>query len=243
MKNAFLFVLVAFLLSGYELHAQKFLPSMERFSGSKPGYLVLQTGERVDLTVRRLKRKKGGIRWIKGRTLEGDKFKYRATDLKELAMAPTNLSKFNATMEVTETALAATRTDLEGLNRGLVYHYPEYAKKNRKKMSMMQLLNPDFCGKVRVYDDAGAGETRGIAVQGMNVTGGIKKAYYVKHEGKLAHIKKGQYRKLFKQYFGDCPELLAAYPKPAWRDFAEHLHAYEQRCAAADKKAVSRLDD
>lgn len=230
MKKYYLLSLLIFLVFTEDSYAQKFLPPFYGFSSKKPGYILLNSGEQVDLNVRNVKRKKGGIVSIKGRKPGGkETFTYYAKDMKELALAPTTLDKIFTAIDATETALTLVKTDIQKVNRDLVYMYPEFAKKNKKKLVMMQLLNPDFCSRVRVYDDPGAKETRGLAVQGMRVTGGIKKSYYVKYNGKLSHIKKGNYRKLFKEYFGDCPDLGTRYTS-SWRDFPDHLYFYEQNC-------------
>lgn len=49
------------LLTNNLATAQQFLPPVERFSGSKPGYIILKTGERVEFILDDLDRKKGDL--------------------------------------------------------------------------------------------------------------------------------------------------------------------------------------
>ncbi|MCY7356919.1 MAG: hypothetical protein LH609_05515 [Rudanella sp.] len=64
------------------------MPPVERFSGSKPGYLILKTGERMEFTLDDLDRKKGLIYRVEGKTIPGKKFKYGADEIQELGLNP-----------------------------------------------------------------------------------------------------------------------------------------------------------
>ncbi|WP_373515321.1 hypothetical protein [Persicitalea sp.] len=240
MKNVFLVTLIFLLAIGDTAFGQKFLPTIKRFSGSKPGQITLVSGEKIDMTVKKIKRKKTFVYKIKGRrTDDNSQFKYKAEQIKEMSLAPANWGKLMTLLESDQSVLTKAKTDYGQINREFVNLYQERIKRGKKKPRMMQLLNPEFEGKVRVYDDSRATSTQGIAVQGVNLTGGIKKSYYVRYKGKFGKIKKSQYKKLFKEYFGNCPALVAKYELSSWRDFPDHLYYYEQNCLEKGKTGLT----
>ena len=51
--------------------------------------------------------------------------------------------------------------------------------KKKKKVLLMQLLNPHFGAKVKVYHDPFANSTASVGVGGFTVAGGDEKSYYV----------------------------------------------------------------
>jgi hypothetical protein len=236
MKNSSLVILLFLLAIGHTALGQKFLPTIKRFSGTKPGQITLVSGEKIDVTVKKIKRKKTFVYKIKGhRIADNSKFKYKAEQIKEMSLAPANWSKLITLLESDQSVLTKAKTDYSQINREFVNLYQERIKRGKKKPRMMQLLNPGSEGKVRVYDDSRATSTQGVAVQGVSLTGGIKKSYYVRYKGTFGKIKKSQYNKLFKEYFGNCPALLAQYKLSAWRDFPDHLYYYEQHCLEKNK--------
>ena len=94
----------------------------------------------------------------------------------------------------------------------------------------MQLLNPTFCQKIRIYHDPFAAETMGIGVAGIQVTGGIDKSYYIKQDGKVTRLYKKDYDDSFKTLFGSCSDLIQKYKNFNWRDLNEHVFFFETAC-------------
>jgi len=46
----------------------------------------------------------------------------------------------------------------------------------------------------------------------INVTGGMDKSYFfIKGDQKAVKVTKGDYKKDFKELYGDCPEMIAYY--------------------------------
>lgn len=93
----------------------------------------------------------------------------------------------------------------------------------------MQLLNPGFDTKLKVYDlpNAKSGETSigGIAVGGDKAT-----AYLVVKNGESLKITKKKYKKQdFKLLFSDCPKILEN-NEPNFKEFATHVFFYDQLC-------------
>lgn len=227
LKKAFYSLL--FTITIQQSFAQTFLPAIERFSSKKEGYLVTANGDTTKFLLDDLDRKKGLIVHVSGKDMNGKKFEYKAEQVKFLALAPADYAKLSAFSEGSGSVLRASKTDFKSINRDLVFFYQEYLE-DKKRTVLVQLLNPGFDNTIRVYNDPFAMETAGVAVAGMQMSGGMDKSYYVNYNGKTIKLFKKDYDKKFQAFFGNCPELKAKYKNEAWRDFAEHLFFYEQSC-------------
>ncbi|WP_375444909.1 hypothetical protein [uncultured Fibrella sp.] len=216
--------------------AQQFLPPIERFSGSKPGYLILKTGEQVDFTLDDLDRKKGLIIRVEGKSLDGKKFKYEADQIQELGLNPSDFAKFASFSESTRSIAKIQRNKVNETGRNLVLFYNERLD-DQKREALLQLVNPGFDSQMRVYDDPFAAETMGVGFGGMQLTGGMDKSFYVKTNGKVIRLKKKNYDELFRPLFDSCPAVMDKYGKSfAWRDFCYHVFMFDQECGSISVK-------
>jgi hypothetical protein len=104
--------------------------------------------------------------------------------------------------------------------------------KKKSRILLMQLINPSFVGKIRVYTDPFARETAGLGVAGIQVTGGDEKSYYIKKGDNGAfRLEKKDFKESFKMVFEGCPEVVKkGGKKPDWKLFAEYVSEYNQ-CA------------
>lgn len=218
------------LLTFQTVSAQQFLPPIERFSGSKPGYLVLKTGEKIEFKLDDLDRKKGLIIRIEGKTLDGKKFKYEADQIQELGLAPSDYAKLNSFTESTRSIARMQRNKIDETGRELVLFYNERLD-DQNREALLQLVNPGFDSQIRVYDDPFAMETLGVGFAGVQITGGMDMSYYVKTKGQFIRLKKKNYDELFRPLFDSCPAVMAKYGKKfAWRDFCYHVFMLDQEC-------------
>jgi hypothetical protein len=224
------FVILITLFCCYlEISAQQFLPPLERFSTKKESYLIKNDGSRIDFILDDLDRKKGLIVNVEGKTKEGKKFELKASEIKELAIAPSDFAKFAALNDATQSVVKTTKTKSEEFNRELVYFFQEYLE-DRKITALMQRLNPEFDSKIRVYHDPFATETAGVGIGGIQVTGGIDKSFYLKVNGKTKRYFKKNYDDDFKTLFGSCNTLKEKFKDVAWRDLPDHLFFFDQEC-------------
>jgi hypothetical protein len=233
MKTIFhkAFYSLLFVISVQQSFAQQFLPAIERFSGKKEGFLVTAKGDTTKFLLDDLDRKKGLIVNVAGKDMNGKKFEYKADQIKFLALAPADYAKFAAFSEGTGSVLRASKTDFKQINRDLIFFYQEYLE-DKKRTVLVQQVNPGFDNAIKVYSDPFAKQTSGVAVAGVQMTGGMDKSYYVNYNGKTYRLYKKDYDKKFKEFFGNCSDLKAKYKNGAWRDFAEHLYFFDQSCNA-----------
>ena len=224
------------ILAIQTMSAQQFLPAIERFSGSKPGYLILKTGEKIEFTLDDLDRKKGLIIRVEGKSLDGKKFKYEADQIQELGLNPSNYAQLSAFSESTRSIAKMQRNKVHETSRDLVLFYNERLD-DQNREALLQLINPGFDSQIRVYDDPFAAETLGVGFAGVQLTGGMDMSYYVKTSGKVIRLKKKNYDEMFRPLFDSCPAVMAKYGKKfAWRDFCYHVFMLDQECGGISIK-------
>lgn len=98
---------------------------------------------------------------------------------------------------------------------------------------MLQLMNPTFSKKIKVYNDPFAGETASVGIGGITVAGGLAKSYYIKKDGEdLARkIKKKEYKKDMSELFSECPAVIEKYGEtPQWSEFEQFIFDYSTTC-------------
>jgi len=236
MKNIKFLLFVIFVLGFFtNISAQKLLPSYGRFSKKKISHITLENGQEIVGHIRDIDRKKGLIEEIKIKDLDGKKHKYKAKDIKFMYLYPSGFDKFASKYSFLSDA---TKWDNDTYSKGLFgdgYAYFEksevYLKKNKKKkrVLLLQLLNPSFSSKIKIYQDPYARKTASFGVAGIKVAGGIDKSYYIKKGDDIAYrIKSKQYKKMFKELFKECPELIKNNPKPKWSHFEENVYEYSK---------------
>jgi hypothetical protein len=230
MKKS-IFLLFVALHVGVAASAQQFLPPIERFSSSKPGYLITKSGERIEFILNDLDRKRGLIIRVEGKTLDGKKFKYEADEVKELGLAPSDYAKMSSFSNSTRSIAKIQRNKVNESVRDLVIFYSEHLDDPSRDV-LVQLVNPGFDSQIRVYDDPFATETMGVGVMGVQLTGGMDKSFYVRtKQGKVIRLKKKNYDELFRPLFDSCPTVIEKYGKNfAWRDFCSHVFLFDQEC-------------
>ena len=215
---------LAFLLLPLIGSSQAFMPSTMDFANKKTAYLYLENGEKITCRIIGLKWKKGSIAGIKIEDLDGNKIKLAPEVISHFYAPPSGLSKLGNILDFMDDPNSWGDTDLDKtlLGEKLAYFEKTAVKVKKKEFTLcMQILNPTYCKKMRVYSDNRADE-------GML---GDPKSYFIKKEGeKTAYlIEKKNYKKEFAQIFSDCPEVLEKFGADVkWRDFEKHVWLYDQ---------------
>ena len=130
--------------------------------------------------------------------------------------------------------MATTRINQEHIQKG--YAYFETAevqiKKKKTEVLLLQLLNPAFSNKVKVYHDPYAKESGGLGIAGVKVTGGRDKSFYFKKGNDVAYkLKKKEYGKQAPGIFEDCPDYFESIKfELKWAKFEEQIYNYSNTC-------------
>ncbi|WP_378186731.1 hypothetical protein ACE939_00100 [Aquimarina sp. W85] len=235
MKKIFILFLLTIIGTGTSIEAQNFQPGFNHFSKKKTTYLHMMDGTVQKGNLKSLDYKKGLIEGIKIRDLENNKIKIKPENINFLYIPPSGLAKLGRFMDMATDSQQWKNKDLDQNLFKDGYAYFENSDVRVKKKTrnlMMQLVNPDFSDKIKVYQDPMAGETMSIGV-GPLKAGGIAKSYYVKkaNEKVAVRLKKKDYDEEFAMYFADCPELIEKYgEKVKWSQFALHVYEYNTLC-------------
>lgn len=226
---------LCFLLAGHVLFAQQFLPGTFTFSGKKPSIVILEDGTKVEGEIEDLDRQKSLIEEVTIKDAKGKKRKFKPAAIKCMYLAPSGWDKFSKSYEFLNDATQWGKTDLDKDIIGKGYAYFEKAEvkvsKNKTEVLMMQLLNPSFSNKIKVYFDPRAKETASLGVAGIKVAGGDAKSYYIKKGDAIAFkLEKKNYDEEFKGMYEDCPAIIKAYGEAMrWSELEKHLFEHS-RC-------------
>ena len=165
----------------------------------------------------------------------GEKMKFKPEEIVQLKVKASSLLKMTLAGQTTSSVKKLSRSDIdEIIDREHIIFETAQRHNKKGKLKLMQLLNHGFDKMIKVFADPNANETSGIGYGGLKLTGGESKSYiFVKGEKKGVMVKKGSYKKTFRQLYQDCPEMMKAFAgsKIKWDDAASHVLMYEQGCA------------
>lgn len=233
MKNLKILLFVLFVFGFISNnYSQKLLPAYSRFSKKKISYVYLADGTEIKGHIKDIDRKKGLIEKVKIKDMDGKKHKFKAEEIDHMYLYPSGFSKFAAAYDFLHDA---TKWDNDTYSQGLfgkgyvLFEQSEVylkKKKGKKRTLLLQLLNPSFSSKIKIYTDPYAGETASLGVGSIKVAGGIAKSYYVKKGDDVAYrLKKKKYKDQYKELYKGCAEL-ENMEKARWSKFEENVYQY-----------------
>ena len=219
------FTLALLFSATFSSYSQTFMEGFDRFSSKKIAYLTLSDGSKVEGLIEDLDRKRGNISKI-SLMVDGKKKTYKPDQIKEMSLPASGFDKLNKQIEV------ATNIS-KGLNRDRVtdgYGFFEYTQvdiKGKVRSLLMQLVNPGFHDKVRVYFNPFSMETISVGLGPMQV-GGLDRSYFVKVGDEPAYrITKGNYNEKSKELFKGCPSAMTALQEdPEWSKFERTVYVH-----------------
>lgn len=216
------------------LFSQDFIKGADGFSKKKTCYITLNDGTELEGIMKDLDRKKGNIEEITIiPTGEKKKVSFEADKIKHMYLQPSGWDKFSKTMDF---LYDATQWGEESeLNSDLIkdgYAYFEQTEVQLKKSVrtlLMQLVNPSFEEKIRVYFDPYARESMSVGVAGIKVAGGIDKSYFVLHgDGPAYKLAKKNYEENKSGLFGRCNSM--GDTMESWSKLAEAVYKHAKEC-------------
>ncbi|MCU0340918.1 MAG: hypothetical protein MUE30_13620 [Spirosomaceae bacterium] len=233
MKKILLNALLVFTLTSAS--AQDFIPAYDRFSGKETSYIMLEDGTKLEGTLDDLDRRKGLIEEVTIKDAAGKKIKLKPDQIKAMYLMPSGYSKLSTSLDV---GTKVKKWDAKYIDSDIIkkgYAYFEKAKvalKKDQEMLLMQLLNPGYNTKIKVFQDPFAAETMRIGVGGFTMAGGDDKSYYVQVGDQVARkVKKKEYDDLYKEFFAGCPSLLKTISeKIRWTEFSQHIYQFTFDC-------------
>jgi hypothetical protein len=166
---------------------------------------------------------------------EGEKIKLEPEDVVRLSVKATAMAKIAMATASTSSIKEISNRDFNEINNREYIIFETAMRHNKAgKVRLMQLLNPGFDSRIKVFADPNAQKTMGLNVGGMRLTGGEDKSYLLVRSGeeKAILVKKGSYRKQFEEIYKDCPAMLKHFEgdKIMWDDLAGHVFVYDVAC-------------
>lgn len=147
-------------------------------------------------------------------------------------------SGFDKLSSALEVGYDAAMWEKSNMNEDLIkdgYAYFEstevYYKKKKSKTLLIQMLNPAFSHKVKIFYDPLAGEQAGVGIGGVKLAGGGAKSYFIQiNDAPAFKLKKKNYKETADMIYTECPDFKDKIEKWKWNDFAEVLYEYTQYC-------------
>lgn len=168
------------------------------------------------------------------KTSNGETRKFKPEEVISLQIKASGLVRMTMLAESASSIKEMTRSDFnEVINRDYIIFETALKASKKDKSRLMQLLNPGFDQRIKVYADPEANESSGVALGSIKLTGGEDKSYlFVKGKEKAVKVKKGSYRKNFEDLYSDCEKMLTSFggEKIKWNDVAGHVFTYNQIC-------------
>ncbi|MCR9064714.1 MAG: hypothetical protein NXI00_12150 [Cytophagales bacterium] len=223
MKSTIILVL---LLIGQSAFSQAFMPGFDMFSHKKPAHLTLADGTKIEGEIARLQRKRNNISGI-DMEINGEKITYAPEEVKEMYLPAHGLNKFSLKSE--NTFNTSKTYDLDMINEGYgFFENTEVAFGGKVQTLMMQLVNPDFANKVKIYFDPMAMETMKVGIGPMS-TGGIDRSYYIKVGDEPAYkLSKANFKDELPKIFASCPEMQKKVSKkPNWKELPKYFYGFD----------------
>lgn len=202
--------------------------------GNKPCIVTLASGEEIKGEFKSAVLIGGYLDKISILTTGGATTKFQPEEIVSLKVKAGTLAKLSMVAESVSSIKEMTNTNFnEIIQREYIVFETALKAKKKNKARLMQLLNPGFDHKIKVYADPEARETAGLKLGGVQLTGGEDKSYLLVTGGtKAVKIKKSSYRKNFDELYAGCPKMLAVFAgeKIKWQDCAGHVFAYDHAC-------------
>jgi hypothetical protein len=235
MLPAKYFTLIYFVaLNSTLVFSQSFIAAVSEFQSSDDCIMELVNGSTVTGKISMATIINGNLSSVTLKDDNGNKHKHKAETIKQLKVKMGFLAKLDAATEASSSLAEMFQADFkEIINREYIIYEQALIPKKKDKYRLLQLVNPGFDNAIKVYDDPSGNETGGVGLGDVQLTGGKEKSYLVVINGaKAVKVKKGKYKKLFPEIYGDCPEVIKIIgeSKIKFKDMAAHVFAYDQLC-------------
>lgn len=226
----------ALLLLSTTVSAQEFAEKNATFSYKKTVYVYLENGDSLIGTVDKIGYKKGLVDELKIKKAGEKKgVEVDLNTVKKVYFPLADLAILGSKLNV---ATTASKWEKSGVNEALIKEgYVLYEKtpttlKGKEEILLMQLINPAFSNKIRVYADPYAAESQSFGVKGITLAGGDDLSYYIKVADRPAvKVRRKDFKENITSFFSDCPALEARLKEnSSWGDLPKYVFEHSD-CA------------
>ena len=173
----------------------------------------------------------GRLKAFSFKTEDGVKHKFKADEVKTVIAKLTKVAKAaTITDNASKSIQSAVTTDYPGIiAENLVRYNAVVYNKKKGKMALLQLVNYGFDQKLKVYPDPNS-ESGITSVNGVAVTGGIIKAFYVVKGDESFFVNKKSYKKLYNTLYDNCEEMKVDPKTISINNLCDDILKYNQFC-------------
>lgn len=230
-------ILLLGLLGNFAMaqYSQYFIPPVDDglVTTAKEVYAVTTSGDTIRGRINSATMIDGQIRAFTIKKADKSKVKFKSVDVTVLAIRATSFMNWTSAM-ATPNIQRASELDFDKVMEREWVIFDQALLPNKDKYALMQLLNPDFDSKIKVYLNPNSNETANLEINGLMVSGGEDTSYIVVTEGNRSELyKKSKYDKeALTRLYKDCDAFADAYQgeKFKWKDFSEHVFVFDQLC-------------
>ncbi|MEN8248774.1 MAG: hypothetical protein ABFS32_07560 [Bacteroidota bacterium] len=234
--KALRFTFIMIFILNINVYAQSFISPVGDFPPGKECKVVLVDGTEITGTFSSLFGSGGNINSLTIKDEEGNKHKYKAIDIHRFYVKMGFLAKLDATAEASSSLKEVFKTDFKEISkREYVIYEQALLPKKKDKYRLLQLVNPGFDSKIKVYHNPSGAESGGLGIGDLQLTGGEEKTYLVEiGDAKSILVKKKKYKNMIPELYGDCPELIKILgaEKIKFKNMAAHVYGYDQLCGS-----------
>lgn len=213
------------------LKAQDFVEPFSDFLSERECYVITVSGERISGVLRGATNEKGYITRLTIEDELGNRHKFKAADVQRFAIKPGAFAKLSTINEKGTSIRHIVKTDHNDiLDREWIIFDQQDMPRTKRRIALLQLLNPGFDEHIKVYDHSNGSKSMPIRIMSIPIVGGEERTFWVvKGDGKPEIVRKAKFKKAFKELFADEPMLVAsAKRKPKFKDFAQYISFYNQ---------------
>ncbi len=226
--------LLTVLMATSTSFAQYFVPklSQEHITTSRFAYVITTEGDSITGRITTMFADTDQIKSFTIKNKEG-KFKFTADDVVRLVIQPwENIFSDSGPLNIPE-ILRMTNSEF---NKIIVLDWVFFERiqlpTKKEKYALVQLQNPGFDSRLKIYVHSNANETAETKVGSITVAGGDAASHLlVVDGGKAQVVRKRKYQEMaFSEIFVDCDAMKENYQteKLKWKDFAKHVFMYDQ---------------
>jgi hypothetical protein len=210
----------------------QFISPVENLPTPADVEITLKDGSEIQGRITSAMSVNGTIRSVTVKDAEKNKYKLKAEEMQTMKVRMTELAKLEAMGEASSSLVEMLNADFEEIsNREWVIYEQALLPKKKEKYALLQLLNPGFDSRIKIYQNPDANETGQTSIGGFSVAGGEDTSYLMVKDGaKSSKVKKGSYKKSFPEIFDGCEALQEYQGKPRFQDFAAHVFLFNKEC-------------
>lgn len=225
MKNLKLLSTLLFSIFIFSVSAQFVTPVEMRLSHA----LVTNTdGEVLQGKIKASTGDKYGVMKIKFDQTYGDKVKLYASSMKEIKQEPGKWVNYEILVNKTKDKKKRSHANYEEVVKTDYVIWEQVELPSGEGFVMMQLLNPGFDNKMKVYFKPTMDQGQ-MSIGNVTISDGKSTEYLVLKNGITYDVDKKFYKKGgYVELFGDCEYMKQL--QPDFQDFAREVFIYDQIC-------------